>query len=176
MTAVEVANKATYSFTEKGDLIVKGGAIIFKNFNGGPTKFNPNGGKRSFALVMPQYVADRLVDEGWNVKHRPPREEGDDDLYYTEIVVKFDGKTPPELYLVTQYGKKKNKVKLDEETVGLLDTTVIVDLDMVIHPWHHGLVNSSGATVKGYVHELYATARPVIDYFGGKYDEFDETE
>ena len=67
MSAVDVANGGKYSFLNNGDLVVEGGAIIYRNFAGQPTKFNPNGGKRTFALVIPQMVADQLIDRGWNV-------------------------------------------------------------------------------------------------------------
>lgn len=173
MTAVEVANRAQYTKLNNGDLSVEGAAIIYKNFAGAPTNFNPNGGKRTFALVLTRSVADMLVEEGWNVKHRPPRDEGDDDLYYTEIVLNMESEYPPRVNLLTRYGDRENLVKLDSETVGLLDNSILVDIDLVIHPYRHGRANAAGATVKGYLKVMYATTEPYMD-FGGKYDRFYE--
>ena len=173
MSAVDVANGANYSFLSNGDLVVEGGAIIYRNFSGQPTKFNPNGGKRTFALVMPQRVADELVDRGWNVKHRAPRDEEDDDMYWTEIVVNMESEFPPRISLITRYGEKENMTVLSQENVGLLDTSILTNVDLVIHPYAHGRMNAAGATVKGYLKTLYATTEPVVD-FGGKYDRFYE--
>lgn len=173
MSAVDVANGGKYSFLNNGDLVVEGGAIIYRNFAGQPTKFNPNGGKRTFALVIPQMVADQLIDRGWNVKHRPPRDEEEDDMYYTEIVVNMESEFPPRINLLTRYGEKENMVQLNEENVSLLDTSILTDIDLVIHPYAHGRTNAAGATVKGYLKTMYATTEPVVD-FGGKYSRFME--
>lgn len=173
MSAVDVANNANYSFLANGDLVVEGGAIIYRNFSGQPTKFNPNGGKRTFALVIPQEVADELVDRGWNVKHRPPRDEDEDDMYYTEIVVNMGSEFPPRVNLVTKYGEKENMTPLTEDNISLLDTSILTNIDMVIHPYAHGRMNAAGATVKGYLKTMYATNEPVVD-FGGKYNRFME--
>ncbi len=173
MSAVDVANKADYSFLANGDLVVEGGAIIYRNFAGQPTKFNPTGGKRTFALVVPQQVADQLVDRGWNVKHRPPRDEEEDDMFWTEIVVNLESEFPPRINLVTRYGERENMTPLTADNVSLLDTSILTNIDLVIHPYAHGRTNAAGATVKGYLKTMYATTEPVVD-FGGKYSRFME--
>ena len=118
-------------------------------------------------------VADQLIDRGWNVKHRPPRDEEEDDMYYTEIVVNMESEFPPRINLLTRYGEKENMVQLNEENVSLLDTSILTDIDLVIHPYAHGRTNAAGATVKGYLKTMYATTEPVVD-FGGKYSRFME--
>ena len=173
MSAVDVANGANYSFLNNGDLVVEGGAIIYRNFAGQPTKFNPQGGKRTFALVLTQPIADELVERGWNVKHRPPRDEEEDDMYWTEVVVNMDSEFPPRVNLVTRYGDKENMTPLYADNIGLLDTSILTNIDLVIHPYAHGRTNAAGATVKGYLKTLYATSEPVVD-FGGKYNRFYE--
>ena len=171
MSAVDVANKGHYEFLVNGDLVVEGGAIIYRNFRGEPTKFNPQGGKRTFALVVPQEVADQLVSRGWNVKHRPPRDEEEDDMYWTEVVVNMESEFPPRVNLLTRYGEKANMTPLTAESIGILDTSILTDVDMVIHPYEHGRMNAAGATVKGYLKTMYATTEPVVD-FGGKYESY----
>ena len=172
--AMDVAREAKYTRLANGDWSIEGAAIIFKNFGGEPTQFNPNGGKRTFALVVPQDIADKLVEEGWNVKHRPPREEGDDDLFYTEIVVNLESTYPPRLHLVTRYSTRETMLDLDATTISELDKNVLFDVDIVVHPYVHGRANASGATVKGYLKTLYATMEPPMD-FGGKYERFYDT-
>lgn len=173
MSAVDVANKANYSFLTNGDLVVEGAAIIYRNFAGQATRFNPNGGKRTFALVLTQPIADELVDRGWNVKHRPPRDEDEDDMYWTEIVVNMESEFPPRVNLITRYGEKENMTPLDAEKIGILDNSMLTDIDLIIHPYAHGRMNAAGATVKGYLKTMYATSEAVID-FGGKYSRFME--
>lgn len=171
MSATDVANQAKYSFLNNGDLVVEGGAIIYKNFAGQPTRFNPAGGKRTFALVLSQDIADELVNRGWNVKHRPSNEDDENDLFWTDVVVNLDSEYPPRVNLLTRYGEKENMVRLDHESISILDNSILTDIDLVIHPYAHGRVNAAGATVKGYLKTMYATTEPVVD-FGGKYDRF----
>lgn len=175
--ATDIAKQAKYTRMANGDLAVEGAAIIYKNFSGDPTAFNPAGGKRTFALVVPQNVADDLVEDGWNVKHRPPREEGDDDMYYTEVVVNLASQFPPKLCLIVCFGERKKMIELNEENVSELDKNFLSNVDLIIHPYAHGRANAAGATVKGYLKTLYATQEPISD-FGGKYDQFylDEDE
>jgi hypothetical protein len=51
--------------------------IIFRNFAGRGDKFNREG-DRNFAVMIPdEDMANELADRGWNVKIKPPREDGD---------------------------------------------------------------------------------------------------
>ena len=169
--ATDIAKEAQYTRLANGDLEVRGAAIIYKNFSGEPTQFNPSGGKRTFALVVPQDIADKLVEDGWNVKHRPPREEGDDEMFYTEIVVNLNSQFPPKLHLVTRYGDRETKIDIDETNIDELDKNFLIDIDLIVHPYAHGRMNAAGATVKGYLKTLWATQEPPME-FGGKYDRF----
>lgn len=171
--ATEIANQATYTFLANGDLSIEGAAVIHKNFSGKPTEFNPAGGKRTFCVVVPQEVADHLVDQGWNVKHRMPRDEGDDELFFTEIVVNLDSMYPPKLNLITRYADREAMLALDENTINELDENRLLDIDLIIHPYVHGRSNAAGATVKGYLKTLYAVQDKPVE-FGGKYARFYE--
>ena len=62
---------------------------------------------------------------------------------------------------------------LTADNVSLLDTSILTNIDLVIHPYAHGRTNAAGATVKGYLKTMYATTEPVVD-FGGKYSRFME--
>lgn len=171
MLASDVAKEAKYARLSNGDLSVEGAGIIFKNFSGKPTDFNPVGGKRTFALVLPREIADDLVEEGWNVRRRPAKDEGDEDMLYTEIVVNMASQYPPKLHLLFRYGDSEKLVQLREEDLFELDENVLTDIDVVIHPFNHGRSNSAGSTVKGYLKTLYATQVPTVE-FSGKYSQY----
>lgn len=165
MSFMSRAKESTFKFLPNGNLSVENAVIIWTNFSGAPTKFNPAGGKRTFSLVVPENIADELRVRGWNVKQRPPRDPEDDDLLTTEIVVNMNSKYPPKIFLCSEFAGKRTMRKLSEETVGELDQADIMNVDIDIHPYEH---NRGPFTVKGYCDTLYATTRPVND-FGGKY-------
>ena len=171
MLASDVAKNAKYTRLSNGDLEVQGAGIIFKNFSGAPTEFNPAGGKRTFSLVLPKELADDLVEEGWNVRRRAAKDEGDEDMFYTEIVVNMNSNYPPKLHILYRYDDREKLVLLDEASLDELDNNLLSDVDVIIHPFNHGRANSAGATVKGYLKSLYATQVPSIE-FGGKYNRF----
>lgn len=171
MLASDIAKEAKYTRLSNGDLEVEGAGIIFKNFSGAPTEFNPGGGKRTFALVLPRELADDLAEEGWNIRRRPARDEGDEDMFYTEIVVNMNSQFPPKLHLLFRHGDNEKLVLLSEDALVELDDNIITDVDVIIHPFSHGRANSAGSTVKGYLKSLYATQVPSVE-FGGKYNRF----
>lgn len=114
--------------------------IIYRNFAGRGDKYNREG-DRNFAVVIPdEETANELTNLGWNVKIKPPREDGDTPFMFLPVKVKFNGRGP-NVYLQT--GRNKNR--LDEESVGLLDDIDIVCVNLDIRPYdwilHEGTPN-----------------------------------
>ena len=69
-------------------LQIDGARIIFRNFSGAATQYNREG-ERNFSLVIEdENVANALIEEGWNVKIKAPREEGDIPFMHLPIKVK----------------------------------------------------------------------------------------
>lgn len=130
-------------FGPRGTIELSNANIIFRNFAGRAEKYNREG-ERNFAVVIPtEEIKDALVNDvnrfnvGWNVKIRPPHEEGDEPFMYLTVKVRYrlnerTGKiTGPDVYL-----KSGNSVnKLDEEMVGMLDDIDIENVDMDIRPY-----------------------------------------
>lgn len=115
--------------------------IIFRNFRGEGSKYNREG-DRNFAVVIPEEdLANRLIDDGWNVKIKPPREEGDDPFFYLPVKVKFNDRGP-NVYLVT--GNAQNK--LSEETIDMLDDIDICRVDVDIRPYDWEVNDKTGRT------------------------------
>lgn len=170
----ERARNSIYQIMNNGDLSVENAVIVWTNFAGAPTKFNPQGGKRTFNLVVTKDIADTLVANGWNVKERMPEDPADESLYFTEVVVNMDSSIPPTVNLVTEHRGKHSVTKLDAVSVGDLDNYIYENVDVVVHPYAHGRIVSSGSTVKGYLKTMYVTPHVEND-FGGKYN-FDNEE
>ena len=115
--------------------------IIYRNFAGRGDKYNREG-DRNFAVLIPdEKLADELVDRGWNVKIKPPREDGDAPFMFLPVKVKFNDRGP-NVYLKT--GNVQNR--LDEESVGLLDNIDIIGVDLDIRPFDWDVNGKQGRT------------------------------
>lgn len=115
--------------------------IIYRNFAGRGDKYNREG-DRNFAVVIPdEETADELTNLGWNVKIKPPREDGDMPFMFLPVKVKFNDRGP-NVYLKT--GNVQNK--LDEESVGLLDNIDIIGVDLDIRPFDWDVNGKQGRT------------------------------
>lgn len=140
--------------------------IFYRNFAGAETRVNPRGGARSFCVYIDDpAVADDMARDGWNVKIREPREEGDEPRPYIQVAVSFDGPYPPKVILVCN----NNPTPLNELTIKDLDTADIINVDLVIRPYQWS-VNGKGG-VKAYLKTMYVTIEP--DEFADKY-QFDD--
>lgn len=162
--ARKVNNETTITRMVDGNLRVEHAAVLFRNFSGNPTDFNPNGGKRTFNMCLPREWAETLRADGWNIKERQ-LEEGET-IYHTEIVVNENCNYPPHLYVLTDFMGKKCLTQLPPEQYKKLDQDIIVDMDAEIHPYEHG--RGAAGSKKGYLKNLWVTLQSVND-FGGKY-------
>lgn len=127
------------TFKPRGILEIDDAIIMWKNFEGRADKFNREG-DRNFALIIPdQDMADALIKEGWNVKIKPPREDGDDPFMYMTVKVKFTDRGP------TAYLKSGSAVnRLNEETIGMLDQIDILSVDLDIRPYDWEVSGKTG--------------------------------
>lgn len=124
------------TFAPRNILQIDDARITFKNFKGEAKQFNKEG-DRNFALVIPnEEIAEALQNdlnrfgEGWNVKIKPPREEGDQPFMYLTVKVKFNARGP-----VVYLKSGRNRVQLNEDTIGMLDDIDILSVDMDIRPY-----------------------------------------
>lgn len=129
------------TFAPRGILQIDNATIIYRNFSGAPSKFNREG-DRNFAVVIPEEeMAEALTNEGWNVKIKPPREEGDKPFMYLPVKVKFNDRGP-NIYLKS--GNSQNK--LDEEAVGIIDMIDILNVDLDVRPYDWEVNGKEGRT------------------------------
>jgi len=137
----------------------------FRNFSGVKNEYNRNGASE-FNIVLDPETADRLLEEGWNVKQLNPREEGDEPIPYLPCTVSFSN-IPPTIYMLT--GDNNKKTLLTEETIGLLDAVEIDYADIIINPYNWEIQKKDGVDsgIKAYVKTMYV--KVVEDRFASKY-------
>lgn len=131
----------------KGILQLDDVRIIHRNFSGEGSKFNREGDKNFSVLIDNMELANDLIEQGWNVKIREPREEGDEPFAHLPVKVKFNDRGP-RIYLIT--GNRRNE--LDEESVAILDNIDIACIDMDIRPYDWEVNGKTGRTA--YLHSM----------------------
>ena len=150
------------TFAPRGILQIDDASIIYRNFAGVGSKFNREG-DRNFAVHIPDTeLADKLVEEGWNVKIKDPKEEGDLPFMFLPVKIKFNDRGPV-VYLKT--GRKM--VKLDEESISCLDNIDILGVDLDIRPYDWEVNGKTGRTA--YLQSICVTQD--IDRFAARYEE-----
>ena len=150
------------TFAPKGILQIDDARIIYRNFSGEGSKFNREG-DRNFSLIIDDpAIADELVAQGWNVKIREPREEGDDPFIHLPVKVKFNDRGP-NVYL--QSGNRR--VRLDEESISCLDNVDIINVDLDIRPYDWEVNGKTGRSA--YLHSMCVTQE--VDRFADRFDE-----
>lgn len=102
----------------------------YRNFSGVGSKYNREGDRNFSILIDSDESAQYLIDEGFNVKIKAPREEGDTPFMYLGVKVKFNG-YDPQVILVS--GDKQ--IELTEDNVNILDDIEIVRADLDIRPY-----------------------------------------
>jgi hypothetical protein len=150
------------TFAPRGILQIDDARIVYRNFAGEGSKFNREGDRNFAVIIDDQEIADALVNEGWNVKIKPPREDGDDPFIFLPVKIKFNDRGPV-VYLKT--GKVLNK--LDEESIDCLDNIDIAGVDMDIRPYDWEVNGKTGRTA--YLQSLHVTQE--VDRFAERYIE-----
>lgn len=129
------------TFAPKGRIQIDDARIIYRNFAGEKSAYNREG-DRNFAVVIDdQEIADALIKEGWNVKIKPPREDGDEPFMFLPVKVSF-GKRGPNVYLVSG----NSVTTLYEDTIARLDRVSISSVDMDLRPYDWEVNEKTGRT------------------------------
>ena len=130
------------TFAPRDILQIDNARIVYRNFQGEGSKFNREG-DRNFALIIEDAeTADKLVELGWNVKIKPPRDEDDEPFMFLPVKVKFNDRGPA-IYLKSG---NADPVKLDEESVGCLDEIDILNVNLDIRPYNWEVNGKEGRT------------------------------
>ena len=155
------------TFAPRGILQIDDARIIYRNFSGVGSKFNREGDRNFAIYIDDEDIANELKERGWNVKIKPPREDGDDPCMFLPVKIKFNDRGPS-VYLVT--GNKKTP--LNENTVSCLDDIDILSVDLDIRPYDWEVNDKTGRTA--YLQSIWVTQE--VDRFASRMmdDEYPE--
>ena len=144
----------------KDILEIEDARIIYRNFEGVASKFNREG-DRNFAVIVPNdKIKDILVEAGWNVKIKPPRDEDDTPFMFIPVKVKFNNRGPA-AYLRSG----ETVTRLNDETIGILDEIDIQSVSMDLRPYDWDVNGKTGRTA--YLQAINVIQN--IDRFGDMY-------
>jgi|SRR5580765_1821559 hypothetical protein len=128
---------------------VEDAPIIFRNFVGKEGQYNREG-DRNFCVILPQDIAEAMLEDGWNVRYLEAREEGDAAVPYISVAVNFKNR-PPRVVLITS----TSRTQLDESSVDILDWADIKTADLIARGYDWTVNGKSGT--KAYLQTLFVT-------------------
>ena len=147
----------------RGNILeIEDARIIYRNFSGAPSKFNREG-DRNFAVIIPtEELKDELVEAGWNVKIKPPRDDFEDPFMFMPVKVVFNNRGP------AAYVRSGDSVtRLNEDTIDMLDEIDISSVDMDLRPYDWEVNGKTGRSA--YLQAINVTQN--VDRFGARYSE-----
>lgn len=129
------------TFAPRGILQIDEARIVYRNFSGVGSKYNREG-DRNFAVVIPsEDIANKLIDDGWNVKIKPARDEDDQPFMFLPVKIKFNERGPA---VYVESGS--NVRRLAESNVNIIDNIDISSVDMDIRPYEWDVNGKQGKT------------------------------
>lgn len=129
------------TFAPRNILQIDDARIIYRNFAGRGDKYNREGDRNFALLITEESDAKELIERGWNVKVKPPKEDGDTQFMYLPVKVKFNDRGPS-AYLYS--GPSKNQ--LNENTIGMIDEMDILSVNLDIRPYDWEVSGKTGRT------------------------------
>ena len=146
----------------------------WRNFSGLPTKFKPNNQERYFHIFLTDDEAQRLEDQGWNVKRTKHENPSEPQQAYLQVFIKLDvsARLQPRIWLTR---KKGRPILMDADMIGQLDADDIERCKLQIRPYDWTLATGVSGR-KAFVKQMFMTL--IEDDFSAEFfnDDYDEDE
>lgn len=145
--------------SEKKQLVIKNVKLAFRNFAGRPTKYNREGGKRTFCVIVEQDVGESLSRDGWNVKWFKVREgeENEPRRGFMEVVVNYRSLRGPQIIMHIEDENIRPKY-ITEKELHILDHAEIAFCDMILNPYRW-TDDDGNVRLKPYLQKMHVTIR-----------------
>lgn len=131
------------------NLTIRDAKIIFRNFAGKGSQFNPEG-RRNFSVVIEDEELIRTLSaDGWLVKPLKKRDDDEPQRYHLPVTVSY-AKIKPTIVLISG----QNQKHLDEGDINMLDWTRLIKVDLTINPSHYK--NPTREGIKAYLKTMVA--------------------
>jgi hypothetical protein len=134
--------------------------LIYRNFSGREGRFNKEG-ERQFCAILPEELAGKMLQDGWNIKRLKPRDQ-DEDADDAENAVEGEPYLPikvgykfraPRITQITS----TNRTPITEDMVGSLDWVDVLNCDLVARgrDWDNPV--AGGPTITAWLQTMYIT-------------------
>lgn len=150
---------------KKDNLIIEDVQIIFRNFSGREDTYNRAGNRNFNVVIDDEDDAQRLIDDGWNLKVLKPRDPDDATVHYLPVTVNLNEYTKVNLV------SKRNITQLDEESIEILDHAEIAKVDVTLRPYDWEVNGKSGR--KAYLKEMFVVLQEntLASKYNNPYDD-----
>ncbi len=132
---------------------IENAKLLFTNFSGRPTKFNADGGKRTFCVVLEPKLAKEMKADGWNVRFPDevgPEEEVDEKDPIIQVKLGYNAAArPPQVILVSSNGRQH----LTEDLVSILDSMDFQNVDVIFNSYNYDFGGKKG--IAAYLKKMY---------------------
>lgn len=151
------------------NLVMREVKLTWKNFDGHGTKANPAGGVRGFGVIInggeDQDVMeqrDMILDAGLTLKEHP-ESTPEEPIFVLPVAIRYHSGDLAYLNPVIVEDKiNGSSFEYTEETINLLQSAIISDVKVSIHPSHWE--NNGRSGVKAYLASMHFSLVPRDDF------------
>ena len=135
---------------ERNTVTLENAKIFWLNFRGAEGQYN-RAGDRNFHVEVPDEVAKVMEKDGWNIKWREPREEGDPQIAHIAVKVNFNSFRPPKIVLISSSGR----TNIGPGEAEIVDYADIKKVDVILSPFQYEVNGKSG--ISCYLQTMFLT-------------------
>lgn len=150
-------------YMKDGTIRINGAKLTHRNFEGRKHDYNVKGQRNFSVIINSEELAEDLIKEGWKIKSKPPKEEGDRPFTYMPVNIFFND-FGPDIFIESG----DNVFQLYEDTVHRIDKMNILDVDLHIRPNNWEINGKTGRSA--YLNSIWV--RQNVSIFASRYNDF----